>query len=50
MVSIDKSLGIAKEKKLLAELLTEIKFPSNREINNLEDKIFNYIPTNLTAP
>ena len=54
-VSIDKDIlqsfhrnnfkGIAKEKKLLAELLTEIKFPSNREINNLEDKIFDDLST-----
>lgn len=54
-VSIDKDIlqsfhrnnfkGIAKEKKLLIELLTEIKFPSNKEINNLEDKIFDDLST-----
>lgn len=32
--------GIAKEKRLLAELLTEIKFPSKRIINTFEDRIF----------
>ena len=31
--------GIAKEKILLAELLTEIKFPTKRLVNQLEDKI-----------
>ena len=31
--------GIAKEKILLAELLTEIKFPTKRIINQLEDSI-----------
>lgn len=31
--------GIAKEKILLAELLTEIKFPTRRIINQLEDSI-----------
>ncbi|NMB57296.1 DEAD/DEAH box helicase [Candidatus Beckwithbacteria bacterium] len=31
--------GIAKEKILLAELLTEIKFPTKRVINQLEDSI-----------
>lgn len=31
--------GIAKEKVLLAELLTEIKFPTKRVINQLEDSI-----------
>ena len=32
--------GISKEKKLLAELLTEIKFPSHRLTNYVEEKIF----------
>lgn len=32
--------GISKEKKLLAELLTEIKFPSHKEINNIEESVF----------
>lgn len=32
--------GIAKEKRLLAELLTEIKFPSKRIIDTFEDRIF----------
>jgi len=32
--------GISKEKKLLAELLTEIKFPSHRFTNYVEEKIF----------
>lgn len=32
--------GISKEKKLLAELLTEIKFPSHRFTNHLEEKVF----------
>lgn len=31
--------GIAKEKILLAELLTEIKFPTKRIVNQLEDQI-----------
>lgn len=31
--------GIEKEKKLLTELLTEIKFPTKRIINQLEDEI-----------
>lgn len=49
-VSIDKDIlqsfhrnnfkGIAKEKRLLAELLTEIKFPSKRIIDTFEDRIF----------
>ena len=49
-VSIDKDIlqsfhrnnfkGISKEKKLLAELLTEIKFPSHREIQNVEESVF----------
>jgi len=48
-VSIDKKLllsfhsnnfkGIAKEKRLLAELLTEIKFPSHKVTNDIEDRI-----------
>jgi len=32
--------GISKEKKLLAELLIEIKFPSHRFTNYLEEKVF----------
>ncbi|MDI3521794.1 MAG: ATP-dependent helicase RecQ [Anaerophaga sp.] len=32
--------GIAKEKRLLFELLTEIKFPSKRIIDTFEDRIF----------
>lgn len=32
--------GIAKEKRLLAELLTEIKFPSHRITNYIEELIF----------
>jgi len=32
--------GISKEKKLLAELLTEIKFPSHRFTNYVEEKVF----------
>jgi len=32
--------GISKEKKILAELLTEIKFPSHKEINNIEESVF----------
>ena len=31
--------GIAKEKRLLGELLTEIKFPTKRIVNQLEDSI-----------
>lgn len=48
-VSIDKDIlqsfhrnnfkGISKEKKLLAELLTEIKFPSKRIIDTFEERI-----------
>jgi ATP-dependent DNA helicase RecQ len=48
-VSVDKKLllsfhsnnfkGIAKEKRLLAELLTEIKFPSHKVTNDIEDRI-----------
>lgn len=48
-ISIDKNLlysfhsnnfkGIAKEKRLLAELLTEIKFPSHKITNDIEDRI-----------
>lgn len=48
-LSIDKKLlhsfhsnnfkGIAKEKRLLAELLTEIKFPSHKVIDEIEDRI-----------
>jgi len=48
-LSIDKELllsfhrsnfkGIAKEKIILNELLTEIKFPTKRVLNNLEDSI-----------
>lgn len=32
--------GIAKEKRLLAELLTEIKFPSKRILDTFEDRVF----------
>ncbi|GAB3422035.1 DEAD/DEAH box helicase [Niabella aquatica] len=32
--------GIAKEKRLLAELLTEIKFPSHRVTNYIEELVF----------
>jgi ATP-dependent DNA helicase RecQ len=32
--------GIAKEKRLLAELLTEIKFPSHRITNHIEELVF----------
>ena len=32
--------GISKEKKLLAELLTEIRFPSHRFTNYVEEKVF----------
>jgi len=32
--------GIAKEKKILAELLTEIKFPSHRFTNYIEELVF----------
>lgn len=32
--------GILKEEKLLTELLTEIKFPSHKEIHNIEENIF----------
>ena len=32
--------GIAKEKRLLAELLTEIKFPSKRILYTFEDRVF----------
>ncbi len=49
-VSIDKEIlqsfhrnnfkGIAKEKRLLAELLTEIKFPSHRITNYIEELVF----------
>jgi len=49
-VSIDKDIlqsfhrnnfkGIAKEKRLLAELLTEIKFPSHKFTNYIEEKVF----------
>ncbi|HML66615.1 MAG TPA: DEAD/DEAH box helicase [Dysgonomonas sp.] len=49
-VSIDKDIlqsfhrnnfkGISKEKRLLAELLTEIKFPSHRIINYIEELVF----------
>lgn len=49
-VSIDKDIlqsfhrnnfkGIAKEKRLLAELLTEIKFPSHRITNYIEELVF----------
>jgi len=48
-LSIDKKLlhsfhsnnfkGIGKEKRLLAELLTEIKFPSHKVIDEIEDRI-----------
>ena len=48
-ISIDKDIllsfhrsnfkGIAKEKTIINELLTEIKFPTKRIINNLEDQI-----------
>ncbi len=48
-VSVDKKLllsfhsnnfkGIAKEKRLLAELLTEIKFPSHKVTNDIENRI-----------
>lgn len=48
-VSVDKKLllsfhsnnfkGIAKEKRLLAELLTEIKFPSHKLVNDIADRI-----------
>lgn len=49
-LSIDKKLlhsfhsnnfkGIGKEKRLLAELLTEIKFPSHRLSNDIADRVF----------
>ncbi|RUT73293.1 DEAD/DEAH box helicase [Ancylomarina longa] len=39
--------GIAKEKILLAELLTEIKFPTKRIINQLEDSIIEEFGTIL---
>jgi ATP-dependent DNA helicase RecQ len=48
-ISVDKKLlhsfhsnnfkGIAKEKRLLAELLTEIKFPSHKLVNDIADRI-----------
>src|SRR5690606_33033166 len=48
-LSIDKDIllsfhrsnfkGIAKEKTIINELLTEIKFPTKRIINNIEDQI-----------
>lgn len=56
-VSIDKDIlqsfhrnnfkGIAKEKKLLAELLSEIKFPSYRFTNYIEDKVFEEFSVSL---
>ena len=49
-VSIDKDIlqsfhrnnfkGISKEKRLLAELLTEIKFPSHKFTNYIEERVF----------
>ena len=49
-ISIDKDIlqsfhrnnfkGISKEKKLLAELLTEIKFPSHKFTNYIEERVF----------
>jgi len=60
-VSIDKDLlqsfhrnnfkGIAKEKRLLAELLTAIKFPSHRKTDHLEDLVLKEfsVPVSLRA-
>ncbi|WP_374552374.1 DEAD/DEAH box helicase [Flavobacterium sp.] len=56
-LSIDKKLlhnfhfnnfkGIAKEKRLLAELLTEIKFPSHKVIDEIEDIILEELGTEI---
>ncbi len=39
--------GIAKEKNLLAELLTEIKFPSHKILNSIEDQILEQFAINI---
>lgn len=56
-VSVDKKLllsfhsnnfkGIAKEKRLLAELLTEIKFPSHKVTNDIEDRVLDELLTEI---
>lgn len=56
-LSIDKKLlhsfhsnnfkGIGKEKRLLAELLTEIKFPSHKITNEIEDRILEEFVTEI---
>lgn len=56
-VSIDKDIlqsfhrnnfkGIAKEKKLLAELLTEIRFPSHRFTNYIEERVIEKYSTEI---
>ncbi len=57
-ISVDKNLllsfhsnnfkGIAKEKRLLAELLTEIKFPSHKLANEIADRVLEELGIEIT--